>query len=88
MKAGKRRARSAQRRSIDALPIQALYSVNQLALAVGVTHRRLQRLLKVEGVRVLRVGRFLLVPLTELEEKVRPLWESVKAAEALRESTR
>jgi hypothetical protein len=88
MKAGKRRARSAQRRSIDALPIQALYSVNQLALAVGVTHRRLQRLLKIEGVQVFRVGRFLLVPLTELEEKVRPLWESVKAAEALREGTR
>jgi hypothetical protein len=70
------------------LPIQALYSVNQLARAVGVPHRRLQRLLKSEGVRLLHVGRFLLVPLTELEEKVEPLWESIKAAEALRGSTR
>ena len=88
MSATKRRTRSAQRRSLEALPIQALYSVNQLAGAGGVPHRRLQRLLKLEEVRVLRVGRFLLVALTELEEKVPLLWESIRAAEALRGSTR
>ena len=51
---------------------------------MGVTHRRLQRLLKVEEVEVFRVGRFLLVPLTELEEKVPLLWANVKAVESLR----
>jgi len=30
------------------------------------------------------VGRLLLVPLAELEEKVPALWESVRAAESLR----
>lgn len=88
MTAAKRRRRTTLRPRSDALPIQALYSINQLARAAGVPHRRLQRLLRVEGVRVLGVGRFLLVPLTELEEKVPELWESMKAAEALRESTR
>jgi hypothetical protein len=83
MRTVKRRSRSMQRR-IEALPIQALYSVDQLARAMGVPHRRLQRLLKIEGVEVFRVGRFLLVPLTELEEKVPLLWENVKAVEALR----
>jgi hypothetical protein len=80
--------RVTQRPRIQALPIQALYSIRQLALAVGVTHRRLQRLLREERVQVFRVGRFLLVPLTELEEKVPLLWDSVKSAEALRDSTR
>jgi hypothetical protein len=80
----KRRPRFPPRPRIEALPIQALYSVSQLARAMGVTHRRLQKLLKIEEVQVFRVGRFLLVPLTELEEKVPPLWESVKAAESLR----
>jgi hypothetical protein len=84
MKTVKRRSRSTQRPRIESLPVQALYSVAQLARAMGVTHRRLQRLLKIEEVQVFRVGRFLLVPLTELEEKVPPLWESVKAAESLR----
>jgi hypothetical protein len=80
----KRRTRVRSR----ALPIQALYSVNQLARAAGVPHRRLQRLLKLEEVRVLHAGRFLLVALTELEEKLPLLWESIKSAEALRACTR
>jgi hypothetical protein len=58
--------------------------VSHLARVMGVTHRQLQRLLKKEEVQVFRVGRSLLVPLTELEEKVPPIWESVKAAEMLR----
>jgi hypothetical protein len=82
MSARKRRARA------PGLPIQALYSVRQLALAAGVTHRRLQRLLKVQEVQVFRVGRFLLVPLTEIEDKLPTLWDSMKVAEALRGSTR
>jgi hypothetical protein len=86
MRTVKRRTRVRSR--IKALPIQALYSVNQLARAAGVPHRRLQRLLKLEEVRVLHAGRFLLVALTEIEDKLPLLWESIKAAEALRERTR
>jgi hypothetical protein len=52
--------------------------------AMGVSHRRLQKLLETSEVRVMRAGRFLYVPLTELEEKVPPLWERIKAAESLR----
>ena len=84
MRAVKRRSRSTHRPRIEGLPIQALYHVGHLAKAIGVTHRRLQRLLKIEEVHVFRVGRFLLVPLTELEAKVPDLWESIKAAESFR----
>ena len=83
MRAGKRRGRPARPRS-KGLPIQAIYRVAQLARAMGVPHRQLQRLLEVEDVQVFRVGRLLLVPLAELEEKVPALWESVRAAESLR----
>jgi hypothetical protein len=44
----------------------------------------LLRVLKNEGAQVFRDGRFFLVPLTELEDKVPALWESVKAADSLR----
>jgi hypothetical protein len=84
MRTVKRRSRSTQHPRIESLPIQALYQVGPLAKAIGVTHRRLQRLLKLEEVHVFRVGRFLLVPLTELETKVPDLWDSIKAAESFR----
>ena len=84
MKNSKRRVRTAQRPQLEALPIQPLYQVSQLARATGLTHRQFQRLLKMEEVQVFRVGRFLLVPLSELEEKVGLVWESIKVAASLR----
>jgi hypothetical protein len=79
----KRRSRFSPRPRID-LPIQALYPMSELARAIGLPHRQLQKLLQIEEVRVFRMGRFLFVPMTELEEKVPALWESIKAAESLR----
>jgi hypothetical protein len=80
----KRRSHFVRRPRIEGLPIQALYPVSELARVMGVSHRRLQKLLKTSEVYVIRAGRFLYVPLTELEEKVPPLWYSIKAAESLR----
>jgi hypothetical protein len=84
VKATKRRNRSAHRPSARALPIQAVYYLTHLARAMGVSHRRLLRVLKNEGAQVYRDGRFFLVPLTELEDKVPALWESLKVADSLR----
>jgi hypothetical protein len=70
--------------SLAALPLQALYPAAQLARALGISHRRFQRLLRVQGVHVLRCGRLIYVPLSEIEDKIRPLWEAIKAAEMLR----
>ena len=70
--------------SLASLPLQALYPAGRLARALGISHRRFQRLLRVQGVHVLRCGRLMYVPLSELEDKIRPLWESIKAAEMLR----
>jgi hypothetical protein len=84
MRAGKRGSRPASRRRTEALPVQALYCVGQLARALGASHRQVQKLLEIEKVRVLRVGRYLLVPLSELEEKSPTLWASITGAESLR----
>ena len=84
MSPAKRRTRSPQRRRTGPLPIRALYHVSHLAEAMGVSHRRLLRLLNIEGAKVYRDGRFILVPLAELEDKVPLLWESLRAADALR----
>jgi hypothetical protein len=84
VKSVKPRSRSGRRQSLDSLPIQALYQVSDLAHAIGVSHRRAQNLLKTAGVCLMRAGRYLYVPLIELEEKVPPLWESIKASESLR----
>ena len=48
------------------------------------SRRRLARLLDRLGVRTLRSDTTPLVPLSELEAKVEPLWESIQTIEMLR----
>ena len=77
------RARTDARRE-SGLEVQAVYSVVALARAANVTPDLLRRLLRVNGVALLRVGRAIFVPLSEIEARIPPLWESIKAAEMLR----
>ena len=65
------------------LAVKALYIGERAAARGRYRSRPLQRVLDGDGrPRVLRVGRFLFVPLTELEEKFPPLWESIRTARA------
>ena len=66
------------------LELQAVYSVAALARVANVTPHLLRRVLRANGVELVRAGRSLLVPLSEIESKIPPLWESIKAVEALR----
>jgi hypothetical protein len=66
------------------LPVRAIYTVGELARAGHVDRRKLMRLLVRSGVKPFRVGKFWLVSLSELEQKARPIWEGIKAAEMLR----
>jgi hypothetical protein len=49
-----------------------------------VTRYLLRRLLLASGVSLLRSGRLLYVPLSEIERRIPPLWESICAGEKLR----
>jgi hypothetical protein len=70
------------------LEVQAVYSVAALARVANVTPHLLRRVLRANDVVFVRAGRSVLVPLSEIESKIPPLWESIKAAEALRGETR
>jgi hypothetical protein len=72
----------------DALELRALYSIGELARFARVPTFKLRRVLKASGVVLLRSGRALYVPLSEIEAKIPPLWQSIAAAERLRQQSR
>ena len=70
------------------LEVKALYSVAELARGANVGADRLRRVLRASGVTLLRGGRVLLVPLSEIREKIPALWESILAADRRRSPRR
>jgi len=56
----------------------AFYGICQLARIANVTRHLMWRLLGLADVRVVKVGRLVLVPLSEIREKVPPLWDSLQ----------
>jgi len=73
-----------RRRAERALPIQAFYSLPELARASGISRFKLRRMLESKGIAFERSGRSVLVGLSELEKKYPELWDSIKIAASLR----
>lgn len=71
-------------RQVAPLPLQAVYTLKELARAASMSRGRLVRLLERIGVRTMRSGTLILVPLSELEAKAWPFWESIQTAEMVR----
>jgi hypothetical protein len=69
---------------VSPLPLRALYTVRELAQAASMSRERLIRLLERLGVEMMRSGKLWLVPLSEIEKKAWPFWESIQTAEVLR----
>jgi hypothetical protein len=63
------------------LGVQALYTIPALARVAKVTRYLLRRLLLASGVQLLRSGRLIYVPLSEIERRIPPLWQSICAGE-------
>jgi len=57
--------------------------VGELATASGLDRRNLRLLLQQAGCELMVSGNAYYVSLADLELKVRPLWEGIKAAQAL-----
>ena len=57
------------RRHVKPLPLQATYTLSELATAAALSRGRLVRLFQRVGVQTMRVGTLILVPLSELEDK-------------------
>ena len=71
------------RPSMQRLHLKALYTVGELATASGLDRRNLRLLLQQAGCELMVSGNAYYVSLADLELKVRPLWEGIKAAQAL-----
>jgi hypothetical protein len=72
------------RKRVSPLPLRALYTLPELARAATMSRERLLRLFERLGVTMIRSGKVWLAPLSELERKAWPFWESIRAAETLR----
>ena len=59
------------------LGLQALYGITALAQVARVTRQMLLRLLRKNEVELVRSGRAVFVPLSEIERKIPPLWQSL-----------
>ena len=70
--------------ALDGLPLRSVYGIDELAAAAGINRRRLHRHLLRGGVRLLILGRRVLVPLTEIRRRIPPLWKSIVLAERVR----
>ena len=68
----------------ELLKLQAAYSLWALAQAAGLAPRVLKRILQSAGVRLLRTGRAVHVPLAELDARIPELWRSIILVERLR----
>jgi hypothetical protein len=68
----------------SALNVQAVYSIGALARIGNVGPDLIRRVLRANGVTLVRVGRALSVPLSELKAKIPPLWDSLLLCEQLR----
>jgi hypothetical protein len=66
------------------LELRALYSVAMLARIANISRQMLHRLLRSSRVSLVRVGRSVSVPLSEIRWKIPALWTSICEIESIR----
>jgi len=64
--------------------LKALYGVPELARITGIGQDTMRRLLRKRGIELVRVGRTIYVPLSELGKRVPQMWQSIMDAERMR----
>lgn len=78
--------REGQEDLMEALEAEAIYSVGTLARIGNISAGRMRRVLRSNGVKMMRVGRVLAVSLADVKKKIPPLWDSLLLIERLRRS--
>jgi hypothetical protein len=76
--------RTTESPSRTGLPIQAIYTVADLANAANLSTPRMRRLLRGCNVEMFLAGRQWMVPLDEIQKKVPALWRNLAVLERLR----
>jgi hypothetical protein len=67
--------------------LRALYKIAELAALTKVSRHLMERLLHGRGVLPLRLGRTVLIPSSEIQEKIPLLWKSLVASHRSRRSS-
>jgi hypothetical protein len=67
------------------LELKPSYTAVELAQSIGISRRRFIRLLEMQEVLVYCVGWDVLVPLSEVRDRLQPLWASLLAADQTRQ---
>jgi hypothetical protein len=62
------------------VPLKPLYVASELAKTLGISVHVLQKLLESQGVVVYRVGPLTVIPLSEIRDKLPPVWDAIDAA--------
>ena len=65
----------------EPIGIKPLYTPRELAHALGISRYRLLRMMEMQGVALQRIGKSIYVPLSEIQDKVPPLWASLLTSE-------
>ncbi len=68
--------------------MQAIYSIAVLAKIANITHDLMLRVLRSNRVVFVCSERSLYVPLSEIEQRIPPLWQGILAAEKVRRMSR
>lgn len=68
------------------MALKVLYTASELATSVGVSKHVLFKLVRLQGILVYRVGAVTLIPLTEIKEKLEPVWDAICLAEKNRKT--
>ena len=75
-------------RAMKPLPLKVLYTAAELASSIGISRHLVDALVRGQGMVVYRVGRITLVPLSEIKDKLVPVWEAICAADERRREGR
>ncbi len=69
---------------LDERGLQSSYELWELVEIANVSRHLMRKLLRLAGVQVQRMGRTVLVPLSEIEKKVPLLWDSLQVLQRAR----
>jgi hypothetical protein len=72
-------------RAMKPLPLKVLYTAAELSASIGVSRHMVDVLLRRQGIVVYRIGRVTLIPLSEIRDKLEPVWDAICAAEDRRQ---
>jgi hypothetical protein len=61
--------------------LKPLYTIRDLCVMTGLSRRQVGAIIKRHGIEVVRAGPRVYVPLSELRDKLRSVWESLDESE-------